>query len=145
MMKENGTLITLFVLVFLILGIFWWLNRQGEDLTPTLLTTTSSTPAVETDETAIKNDLLKNYNQSQDKMEFNLLEVVNNYARGLVSFSEDSRVWLWLAYREQESEQWRILHDGQGLVGCQVLEQADFPSSLAAECWDQERNQLVTR
>lgn len=143
-MKENGVLVALFVLVFLILGFFWWFNRQGDNFAPISLRNAVDSPelGVEFDQTAIKNALLKNHNQSQDKINLSSWEIEGNYARGSVSFSGDDRVWLWLA---RQSEKWQLVHDGQGLPSCQVLTETNFPNNLARECWDEEKQLVVNR
>lgn len=146
MLKENGTLIALFILVFVLLGLFWWFDRQGQSLVPALPTSTPS-PAPENgiDETAIKNALLKNYNQSQDRINLLVLETQGRFAQGIVSFFPDERVWLWLAYREDDQQGWLLVHDGQGLPSCQKLAEISFPASLASQCWDQDAGIIVNR
>ena len=146
MLKENGTLVALFVLVFVLLGLFWWFDRQGQSLVPALLTSTPS-PAPENgiDEAAIKNALLKNYNQPQDRINLLVLEIQDRFAQGTASFFPDERVWLWLAHQEEPSGDWLLVHDGQGLASCQKLAKVNFPASLASQCWDQDAGLIVNR
>ena len=144
MMKENGTLIALFVLVFIILGAFWWLNRQGYESTSVSLTTISPTPASQINETAIRDALVKNYNKPQDSLNLVPLEVRGDYARGSVIFKNDDRVWLWLAFENDDGD-WQLVHDGQGIVSCQHLEEVSFPADLARECFSKEENRLINR
>ncbi len=144
MWEENGTLIALFALVFIILGAFWWFNRQGHELGPALPTTTSPIPSNQIDEIAIRGALIKNYNKPQDDLDCAVLDISGRYARGMATFKNDDRVWLWLAY-EDNDDNWQLVHDGQGLAGCRQLKEINFPNQLANECWDKEIERLVTR
>ncbi|MDD3531777.1 MAG: hypothetical protein PHR64_00145 [Candidatus Shapirobacteria bacterium] len=144
MLKENGTLVALFILVFVILGLFWWFDRQGQSLIPALLTSTpSSTPKDEIDETAIKDALLKNHNQSQDRINLVVLKIEGNFAQGIATFSGDERVWPWLAHQKEAGGDWILVHDGQGLPVCQELTEFNFPSGFAGQCWDQDKGLVV--
>ena len=146
MLKENGTLVALFILIFVLLGLFWWFDRQGQSLIPALLTSTPSpVPENGIDETAIKNAILKNYNQPQDRINLLVLEAQDRFAQGIVSFFPDDRVWLWLAHQEELSGDWLLIHDGQGLPSCQKLAKISFPASLASQCWDQDAGLIVNR
>lgn len=144
MLKENGTLITLFVLVFVMLALFWWFGQQGQTLTPQPLASPSPSP-ITIDKEALKNDLLKSYNKSADSINLVVTEVQGDFARGTVRFASDSRVWLWLAYREKDSKDWRLVHDGQGLPVCQSLAKVDFPTDLAGQCWDSQAEAISDR
>lgn len=144
MLKENGTLIALFVLVFVILALFWWFDQQGQTLAPQPLASPSPSP-VAIDKEALKNDLLKRYNQPADSINLAVTEVREGFARGIARFVSDSRVWLWLAYQEKNSGNWRLVHDGQGLPVCQSLVEVDFPVDLADQCWDSQAEAISDR
>ncbi len=146
MLKENGTLIALFVLVFLILGLFWWFDQQNQSLMPGLLTSSlSPTPKETINQEAIKAALVKNYNQPEGKLIVKVAEVGDLFARGTVKIASDDRVWLWLAYQDQSLQDWVLVHDGQGLADCQKLTEINFPVNFAGQCWDEDKETIIDR
>lgn len=144
MWKENSTLIALFASVFIILGIFWWLNQQGSGVIQDLPKMVSPAPVSQIDESAIKSALVKNYNKPQGDINLAVLEVSGRYAQGVAIFKNDDRVWLWLAYQGDDGN-WQLVHDGQGIADCRRLAEVDFPSRLANQCWNKEAEQLLER
>ncbi len=146
MLKENRTLIALFALVFLILGLFWWFDQQNQSLIPESLTSSSSpTPEETINQEAIKAALVKNYNQPEGKLIIEAVEVRGSFARGIVKIAPDDRVWLWLAHRDQSLQDWVLVHDGQGLVDCQKLTEINFPVNFAGQCWDEDKETIIDR
>jgi hypothetical protein len=144
MWKENSTLIALFILVFVILGAFWWLNQQDSELGQDLPVMVSPAPVDQIDEAAVKSVLVKNYNKPQGDIDFTVLEVSGCYARGVATFKNDDRVWLWLAYEGGDGN-WQLVHDGQGVADCRQLAEVDFPPSLAGQCWDSQAKTIIDR
>lgn len=104
----------------------------------------SPTPVSQIDEAAVKSILVKNYNKPQGDIDFTVLEVSGRYARGIATFKDDDRVWLWLAYEGDDSN-WQLVHDGQGVANCQRLTEVDFPSSLASQCWNSQTKVIINR
>ncbi|MGI6278734.1 MAG: hypothetical protein ACOYJ8_02950 [Patescibacteria group bacterium] len=146
MLKENGTLVALFVLVFLILGLFWWFDQQDQSLMSGLLTSSlSPTPKETINQEAIKIALVKNYNQPEGKLTIKVLEVKGSFARGTVKIASDDQVWLWLAYQDQSLQDWVLIHDGQGLADCQKLTEISFPVNFVGQCWDKDKGAVVDR
>jgi hypothetical protein len=146
MLKENGTLIALFVLVFLMLGLFWWFDQQNQSPIPRLLTSSlSPTPEKPINKEAIRAALIKNYNQSEEKLIIKVSEVKGLFARGTVKTTSSDQVWLWLAYQDQSLPDWVLVHDGQGLPDCQKLAEISFPVNFVGQCWDEDKEAVVNR
>lgn len=63
------------------------------------------------------------------------------YASGSVTMGMEGGIWL--AYKE--SNQWKIVWDGNGTIGCKEIDPYGFPVDMVPECWDEKEQAMYDR
>lgn len=76
---------------------------------------------------------------------FNVIVDFNDgdFAQGGVTFEEAVGGGMWLA--AYTADEWVIIWDGNGTIGCADIEPYHFPVDRVSECWDEETQVMVDR
>lgn len=170
---NKGLLVALVALVSVLIlisgGLLFWLvtnkidfaNKASLSVSPTptlapnvnpettVIPTQTITPMatqlpVKSDLQQIKEAFVQKYNKSLADVDVGINDNSKPYMSGNVIFAGEIGGGWFLAYYDN-SNNWKIVADGNGTVMCDDIDSYNFPTDMVPECWDEVTSKLITR
>jgi|GEM_PF-1813895 len=89
----------------------------------------------------ISKALIQKHGDSAKNIQITVSKVEGLYAVG--GAKEEMGGGMWLAAKVED--EWKLVWDGNGTIGCALLAQYDYPASIVPECWNEETGTSIAR
>lgn len=93
--------------------------------------------------TQIKTQIVEKHGPNAGNLTITVSRIEGDYAMGGAS-EKDMGGGMWFAAKA--GDEWKLVWDGNGIITCNDLAAyPDFPATLIPDCFDESKNQMVTR
>lgn len=165
--KNIFPLVLIFLIILVLVGGAYWYGKQttiqkaeekAEEQSKTKETTTSGQknnaeekkpveePVEDTNDqiiVALQELFAAKYSRKVEDAIVTISKREGDYVVGGIKFSGEMAGGYVLAAKVEGA--WKIVFDGNGTIPCSAVDEVNFPSTLATECWDTVNNINVDR
>lgn len=90
------------------------------------------TVVIKSTKESIVEEFSKKYQRQSGSIIVSVTEDTGTFAKGMVSFEGEMGGGLWFAAKTKAG--WELAFDGNGIVGCDVVEKYKFPKEMIGGC-----------